>query len=200
MIEGLGRVLWAFNKVPERTDLWFWFGAILDWQQTLKNKAAGMHVGPGEKAELKSYVDKHGPNYYRPNVRKALEAAEKDGTAYKIPDDPWGTNWTDTTIEAMFDEVSGKYLYDGVYRRTSEWVHWGPRSILIAMESAEWGVAGFTQEDWRAAASALLYACASLLQSLEVLDQHFSLGITERLAELGNVIEALNAEATTAVG
>src|SRR3954467_1280709 len=40
MIEGLGRLLWAFNEVPERTDLWFWFGAILDWRQTLKNKAA----------------------------------------------------------------------------------------------------------------------------------------------------------------
>jgi hypothetical protein len=199
MIEGLGRLLWAFNKVPERTDLWFWFGAILDWRQTLKNEAAGMVIDPDDKAELKTWVDKYGPNYYRDNVRKSLDA-EKDGTVFDMPDDPWRNDWTPTKIESMFQEVEGTYLYESVYRRTSEWIHWGPRSILMAMESAEGGVAGFTQEDWRSAASALMWGCLSLLQSLEVLDRHFSLGISERLAEPVKMIEALNAEVSEAGG
>src|SRR5215208_6534501 len=42
MIEGMAILLWAFNKVPDRPDQWLWFGAILDWRQTLKNEAAGM--------------------------------------------------------------------------------------------------------------------------------------------------------------
>ena len=194
MIEGLGRLLWAFNRVPERTELWLWFGAILDWRQTLKNEAAGMVVDPQEKAALRAHVDKHGPNYLRPKVRKALEAAEEDGTVFEMPDDPWGTDWTSTSVESMLHEVGGKYLYDGVYRDTSEWVHWGPRSILRAMEPAEWGINGFSQEDWRAAVSALVFGCLSLLQSLELLDRHFSLGRTERLTELARKIETIHSE------
>ena len=184
MIEGLGRLLWAFNKIPERTELWLWFGAILDWRQILKNEAAGMVVDADEKAELMNYVDTHGHHYFRPKVRKALEAAEKDGAVYEIPDDPWGNNWTDVKVETMLDEVGGRYLYDSVYRNSSEWIHWGPRAILRATEPGEWDVHKFTEQDWRAAETALRLGCQSLLQSLELLDHQFSLRITERLAEL----------------
>lgn len=199
MLEGLARLLWAFNRSPERTDLWFWFGAILDWRQILKNEAGGMAVEPGEKAELKAYVDSYGPNYYTKKVRDALQAAEKEGAVFEVPDDPWRNDWTANTTESMFHEVHGEYLYEGPFRDTSEWIHWGPRSIFRAMEPAEWGMGGFTQEDWRAAASALMYGCLSVLHSLEILDQHFSLGITPRLADLGSIVDAINAEAATDV-
>jgi hypothetical protein len=200
MIEGLGRLLWAFNRTPERTDLWLWFGTILDWRQTLKNEEAGMEVDPGEKGELKSYVDKHGPNYYRPSVRKGLETAQRDGSHFEIPEDPWAKDWTDASIETMFGEVGGKSLYERAYRNSSEWLHWNPRSILRAMQSAEWGVDGFTQEDWRAAATALQLACQSLLQSLQVLDQHFSTGNAERLSELATTMQTTLDEALAAGG
>jgi hypothetical protein len=159
-------------------------------------KAAELQVDPDEKARLRDVVDKYGPNYYRPNVRKSLEAAEKDGSVIELPDDPWSNVWTGTSIETMFDEVRGDYLYDAVFRDSTEWLHWGPRSILRAMEPADQGVGGFTQDDWLAAASALMSGCLSLLQALEALDRHFSLGIAERLAEPAKEIEAINAQAT----
>src|SRR3712207_7711556 len=61
-----------------------------------------------------------GPDYYRPNVRKSVEAAQRDGTEYEIPEDPWGTNWTDTAVADMFTEVGGKPLYERSEEHTSE--------------------------------------------------------------------------------
>ena len=186
MIEGMGRLLWAFNRKPERTDLWLWFGAILDWRQTKKNEEKGRFVDPVEKVELKTYVDLHGPNYYRPKVRDAIAAATVPGApAYQIPEDPWANDWTSTAVADMFAELQAKSMYDGVYRDSSEWVHWGPRTILRAMQTADWGVAGFAEEDLRVALIAMQLGCQSLLQSLEVLDSHFTLGVTERLGEMG---------------
>lgn len=184
MLEGLGRLLWAFNKVPERTDLWFWFGAILDWRQTLRNEEAGVEVDPEERAELRSYVDRYGSDYYRQKVRTAIQQAEDSGTDYTVPDDPWNRDWTVTSVDSMFSEVGGKELYDRIYRDTSEWVHWGPRAILRAAQAVDWGTAGFTDTDWRAAAVAMQTGCQALLQSLQILDGHFSLGLSQRLEEL----------------
>jgi hypothetical protein len=184
MLEGLARLLWAFNDVPGRTELWFWYGAILDWRQTLENEAKGMPSDPSDKAELKAYVDAHGPNYFRREVRNAIEAAEKSGTAFEMPQDPWRKNWTDVQHKAMFQEAGIDPMYEGVYAESSEWIHWGPRSILRAMEPATWGMSGFTQEDWAAALRALGIGCFSLVTSLQVLDQHLALGRTEQLASL----------------
>ena len=163
------------------------------------NEENGMVVDPGEKAELNTYVDQHGPDYYRPNVRKAIEqAAEPGAPPYEIPEDPWASDWTPTGVADMFTELQAKRLYDSVYRDSSEWVHWGPRTILRATQSAEWGVAGFTEEDWRVALLALQLGGQSLLQSLEVLDMHFSLGISDRLAELGQRMVTIQTEALAA--
>jgi hypothetical protein len=37
MVEGFGRLFWAFQGKPEQTNRWFWFGAIVDYRQTLEN-------------------------------------------------------------------------------------------------------------------------------------------------------------------
>lgn len=184
MVEGMACLLWAFKKPSDRTDLWFWFGAILDWRQTLKNEADVLVVDPGDKARLKTMVDEHGHRYFTKNAREALESAERNGMDFDQPDDPWEYKWTKVTIGKMFRDVQGDAMYVGAYHRSSEWIHWGPRSLLSAMEPADWGINGFSQEDWRTAVEALQLGCQSLLQSLEVLDRHFSLGKTERLIEL----------------
>jgi hypothetical protein len=171
MLEGLTRLLWAFNNAPERTELWFWYGVILDWRQTLKNEAEGVPSNPAVKAELRTYVDRHGPKYLK---RDASET----------PEDPWKSNWTSVQIKEMFKEVGFEPMYQGVYGESSEWIHWGPRSIIRAMEPADWGMSGFTQEDWAAALRALGIGCFSLVTSLQVLDRHLSLGRTEQLASL----------------
>jgi hypothetical protein len=183
MIEGLVRLHWAFQEA-ERTELWLWFGAILDWQQTRKNERVGISVDPDETAELWTYVEHHGPNYFKDKVRKLYAAAERDGIAFDLPDDPWDHKWTDTTIKQMFEEVHAKHWYDGVYGDASEWSHWGVRSILRAMEPDGKALVGFTKDDWRSATIALQLGCQSLLQTLQLADDHFSLGKAERIQGL----------------
>lgn len=198
MIEGLGRLLWAFNKKPERTDLWLWYGAILDWRQTMKNEEDGITVDPQEKAELKLHVDDHGSDYYRSKVVEAIQAADKGGYEFEPPEDPWRNDWTVASVESMFVEVRGQNLYEKVYRVSSEWVYWGPRAILRAQDYAEWGVSGFTKDDWQSAALALQTGCQSLLQSLEILDMHFLLGIASRLGQLDHAMHTACAESIAA--
>lgn len=198
MLEGLGRLLWAFRAVPERTELWFWYGVILDWRQTLKNIGNGLTPDPDEMAELKALVDKYGPNYYTPKVRKARRNAERNGTVFEMPDDPWDVRWTNTSIAKMFEEIGGKDWYDSIYAETSEWVHWGPRAILRAMETSEDSARGFSQEDSRAAARALNIGSMCLLDSLRRLDEHFALGITDRLTKLDQLKKAIEAESLAA--
>lgn len=78
-----------------------------------------------------------------------------------------------------------------MYRNTSEWVHWGPRAMLRAMQPAEWGMAGFTDEDPLAAVTALFQGCRCLLQSLEVLDQQFEISLVARLTKLNQKMDSI---------
>jgi hypothetical protein len=192
MLEGYGRLLWSFSRAEERPDLWLWYGAILDWRQLRKNEAARIVVDPDDKAMLQEYVDQHGDNYLDPKkIDKARKRAEKDGAEFSMPDDPWGKDWARRDVRSMFEEIGADTLrlYDSAYRRSSEWVHSGPRAILIAASAnadrhPTWGINEFTEEDWPAAAVALGLGCLSLLQSLEVVNKRFSVGAGERLANI----------------
>ena len=197
MLEAWGRLLWAFNAVPERTDRWFYFGAILDWRQMKRNKDADMMVDLEDEAALKAYVDQNGPTYYKKEVRKRIDNAQQDGTTDKIPDDPWEqSNWAGWDVRSMFEELGEGSLYDRFYRRTSEWAHSGPRAILIAADlqrtgTREWGPDQFTDNDVRAGAWTLSMACKSLLRALEVLNAQFSRGQDERLDDIAEKLNAI---------
>jgi Family of unknown function (DUF5677) len=200
MLEAQGILRWAFNRAPERTELWFWYGAILDWRQMAENKRDGVEVDPADEAELKPYVDQHGPNYYRSNIRKRLEEAQKTGTTYILPEDPWHpSDWTEVNFRSMFEELGDERLYESFYRRTSEWAHSGPRAILIAAgrertDPAEWGTDQFTDDDVQSGVWALGIACESLLRSLDILNTHFSLGHGDRLMSIDDKLEAMRTE------
>jgi len=201
MVEGSGRLRWAFKKTPERTELWLWFGAIRDWRQIQKNIANGLSVDPKEVAELRQIVDTHGHNYYRRQVRSGIDKAKKHGRKYMLPSDPWGNSWTETSVKAMFDELKDTDTYDLVYRQSSEWVHWDPRSVFRTMDMGPSGAKGFTNPDWRAGGLAFPLACHSLLQCLQVLDAHFSLGLEDRLKDLNaQLIAILNQSVEATLG
>lgn len=197
MLEAWGRLRWAFNQVPERTDQWFWFGAILDWRQMAKNKQDGIVVDPADEAALKPYVDQYGPNYFRKKIRDNIEKAQRDGTEYTIPDDPWNkSEWTDTDLRSMLEELLEERLYDTFYRRTSEWGHSVSRAVLGAADpqrsdSEEWGPDQFTDDDVVAGVWALGMACESLYRCLDELNKHFALGYNDRLDEVGGRLNAL---------
>lgn len=49
-------------------------------------------------------MDRHGPNSYKPNVRKALKNAVETGTTDDLPEDPWRpADWTELNVRAMFE-------------------------------------------------------------------------------------------------
>jgi hypothetical protein len=197
MLEAGGRLRWAFNRVPERTDLWFWYGAILDRRQMDKNKRDGLVVDPADEAALQPHVDRHGPSYYRPEVRRRIADAQQAGAAYALPDDPWHKGeWADTDVRSMFAELGEERLYDSFYRRTSEWAHSGPRAVLIAADRRredvpEWGPDRFDADDVVSGVWALGVACESLVRTLEVVDAHFSLGHDERLNAIAERLDAV---------
>jgi hypothetical protein len=155
-----------------------------------KNKQAGMEVDPADEAALKPYVEKHGPNYYKPKVRQRIEEAQKTGTTYDLPEDPWfPSKWTEVDVRAMLEELGDERLYDSFYRRTSEWGHSGLRAILIAVDpqqsnAEEWGTDQFTDDDLRSGVWALGVACESLLRSSDVLNAHFSLEYGDRIKSI----------------
>lgn len=198
MVEGSGRLRWAFKDTPERTELWLWFGAIRDWRQIQENAANGRTVDPDELDQLKQYVDAHGHKYYRPDVRKAITKAQERGQKYDLPPDPWGYSWTDISVKVMFDELDDTDKYDGLYRRSSEWVHWDPRSIFQALDMAPSGAKGFIEQDWLAGGLAFPLACLSLLECLQVLDGHFSLGMNTLLEDLRSEMVAILNQAISA--
>ena len=207
MLEAQVTLRWAFTQTPERTDRWFWYGAILDWRQMAESKALGFEVDPASEAKLKPYVDQLGPNYYKPKVRQRIEEAQRNGTTYEIPDDPWHpTDWTELNVRAMFEELGDgdKRLYDSFYRRTSEWAHSGPWAILFAADRdqedpAEWGTDQFTDDDVSSGNWALGVACESLIRSLEVLNSHFSLGYDDRLKSIDDKLNAMFAESNSSM-
>lgn len=184
MLEGSGKLRWAFSDTPARTELWFWFAAIRDYRQILKNQEEGMQVDPEEVAQLKALVDTHGHNYYTPKVQTQIAKAVKRGQTYELPADPWGFEWTDTTIKDMFDELKDEKTYKFGYQNPSEWVHWDPRTIFRSVSFVPSGVSGFTEKDWSAGGRAFQIACTSLLECLQVLDTHFSLNLRGRLQSL----------------
>lgn len=181
MLEGEGRLRWAFNKRPERTELWLWFGAIRDYRQTLKNQAEGRPVDANEIDQLKTLVDIHGHKYYHRDVRTDLAKAKSNNKAYQLPADPWGYSWTETSVKTMFDELKESDTYNLGYRNSSEWVHWDPRTIFRSINFVSSGATGFTEKDWNAGGLAYQIACTSLLECLKVLDDHFKLGLKDRL-------------------
>lgn len=131
-------------------------------------------------------------------MRKVIRKAASSGIPYEIPEDPWGTDWTAASIESMFIEIGTKSLYDQVYRGSSEWVHWSPRAILRAEQSAEWGVEGFTETNLPVATHALQLGCLSLQQSMSVLNQRFNLGRSTQLDELLKTMEKILVDSTAA--
>lgn len=165
-----------------------------------KNKRDGVEVDPADEAELEPYMNQHGPNYYKPHFRKRVEDAQRNGTTYNLPPDPWHTSgWTEVNVRSMFVGLGDDRLYDSFYRRTSEWAHSGPRAILIAADreradAAEWGPDQFTDDDVRSGVWALGVACESILRSLDVLNAHFSLGHGDRLKNIDEKLEAMRAE------
>jgi Family of unknown function (DUF5677) len=180
MLEGLAQLQWAFHRVPERTDLWFWYGIIEDWRQLRRNGELGRVVDPKAKRRCDELVHEHGPRYYNTKAKERIEKAKADGTEPVLPNDPYRRAWNELDVRSMMDQIGGLPLYDSMYRHASSWIHWNPQSLLRAMNQVrENEVEGFTETDWVSAAFAMQAACRGLGQALVILDERFELGLAD---------------------
>jgi Family of unknown function (DUF5677) len=198
MVEGFGRLFWSFQQTPDRTERWLWFGAIVDYRQTLENEREGLVGEAEDRATLWALAEQHGEPFYTKEARNRLAQAKRNGTDDPMPEDPWVDRWTPKKIKEMFSEIGQEVLYDTFYGRASEWIHWGPRAIFMAMEPGESGIPAFGAEDWLAATWSLQAGCTAFLNSLVLLNHHFALGRSEYLQQQSRAIDRIYAEAKKA--
>lgn len=183
MFEGYVQLRWACRRIPERTDLWMYFGVIRDFMQIEQNEQRGIPVAPEKKAELLELLEEHGAKYLTSQAAKAIRKSKNNPKAnIKMPERKWRDQWTDTSMFQMVSEFETKPdIYNMFYGLPSEWVHWDPRTIFRVSDTHERGARGFLQADWRAASKALILAISSTLEILMLLDGHFLLGIREQI-------------------
>lgn len=190
MLEGFAQLKWAFANIPERTDLWRLYGLIEDWRQFRRNEERGYPIEPEDKLAMKRLIREYGPRYYTGKAKRRIAEATRDGVDASLPDDPYRRAWTDVDVRSMMRDSGNLVLYDIIYRHASAWIHWNPRSLYRAIDRVSpHEVSGFTEVDWVSAAYAMLAACRSIEQTLEVLDDHFSLGLSETLQQLSAQLE-----------
>jgi hypothetical protein len=184
MLEGLAQLQWAFNGVPERTDLWFWYGVIEDWRQLRKNEERGQPADPEVRRISDELIQLHGHHYYSGETKKRIKRARESNVELVLPSNPYRREWNNVSIRSMMEQIGGLVLYDALYRHASAWIHWNPQSILRAVNRVDDHIVeGFTETDWVSAAFALQGACRGLGQSLVILDDWFQLGLADVLIQ-----------------
>lgn len=184
MAEGLAQLLWAYNHRPQGPDEWFLYGVIEDWRQHEAKRSAGETVDPADDALAQRLLGQHGPDYYSAETHRRL----KEGKALQA--DPYRRQWNHVDVASMLNSVNGKDLYETVYRNASGLVHWSPRALLLAIDDR--GKAQtYTTDDPASAAIAVTIGIQSLLQTLEVVNLHFGLGIDGDLAQIGASLTAV---------
>lgn len=179
MSEGLAQLLWASHDKnrPEKPDLWFRYAIVEDWRQVQRKKADGVPVDPEEERLANRLIREWGPDYYSVKAKKKLAAGKA------LPADPYRRQWHDANVADIFGAVKGMGLYDHFYRPSSDWSHSSPRSILLGIDLTGEGFR-YRQDDSLAAARALTAGIPALLQPLELLNNHFQLGLDTELTEI----------------
>jgi hypothetical protein len=177
MIEGLAQLRWAFDNLPDGPDQWFWYVVIEEWRQLKKNKVNGLVVDSEIEDVCQQLLDRYGSNYYTP------KAAEKAATGNSLPADPYRRKWISLDAATVFNKIQGSDLYEAVYRTASDWVHWSPRSMHLAI-AEEGEIQKHEVDDPARAAQALAVGALSVLQSLEIVNDNFQLEFDAEVSRL----------------
>ena len=178
MIEGLFQLIWA-AKDPDNLGLqWRAYVFVQDWR-TLKAKiSAGESVDSKTCAMIKEGLHRYGDLYLK---SKAREKREKSGPQSK--DDQYRKSWTGLPVLQIGEKVKGELLYEHLYRPFSDYQHWNPGGLGTSIRRDQ-NLILYSPRSPEHAARALKIGFQCLLQILEIVDKHFELDITARLAEL----------------
>jgi hypothetical protein len=173
MIDGFYQLLWAAHAPEERSRLWRSFSIIHDWRLIQDRIREGIPVDAIDirrnEEGLKEFGRLHRTQRQKSNLK-----------------DPYNKYWRGAVSLSNMANIVGRELYDGSYSELSDWEHWGVMGIGESITREDNHVTvDHTSE--RMAGLSLLSAFQCLHQTLDVVDWHLSLGITEKLQDVARV-------------
>lgn len=178
MIEGLCQLLWAANSPEELPLRWRVYSAIYDWRLIKKKEALGEVIDKGQLDSTMDKVLRHGEMFLKNKYK---------GHGFQLEDlrnDPFQNNWRDgQSIESICVKVGGTKLYEKAYKRFSAWHHWDCTGLGQAIRRKENKVI-YTSLSESDSAMALAIAFQCLIETIQLADSHFKLGLGKDITDM----------------
>jgi hypothetical protein len=195
MMEGLFQLLWTTHDPQVRAARWWEFSAVSSWRKMRKHEESGQPVDVKDREQIEKWLRQLGPQFYNDTARRKIAAG-------KPPKDPYCRIWTGhERYSELFDQMRGKIWRLGTYSALSAWHHWEPEGFGEAIEwNRQTNECNYREPSARAGAEALSTAFACLTQTLEVLNQHFQLGLDAKIKALKDDYSAAFARETAEAG
>lgn len=176
MIEGDSMLLWAIAS-DDRARRWRDFMHIENWRLLRKKKKAGVPLTREETERIERELEEVGANF----LTSAAERAVAEGES--IPEDPYVRRWHDRAGYSMKAECEAHDvlgLYDTIYKKMSDWHHWGSLSVGQALRASE-GAVGYTASDGTDAEGAVKVGVMAILHTAAIVDHHLRLGTADEI-------------------
>jgi len=184
MIEGLIQLIWC-HASPENAYKWRSFAWISDWRLLNFKRSCGQDIPESESIEVESALHKIGHLFQKRN------AGGKS--------DPYHNNWRcGVSLKSIANDFGGSQLYNLLYSDFSDWQHWGVTSIGAQIERSP-STVHYAQSITRGQlCSSLAVAFLCTYQMIEIVNDHFALGLEDDLEGLKKEYTSANQESTQA--
>lgn len=180
MSEGLSYLLWAASEPSKRPLRWRKFINIEIFRSMIDRETRGEVIAPEIRANVLSTLSAMGNEFYREDAKKALQKGNK------LPDDPYIYNWYDPLkIKTIFSAVEGLSLYKGPYKKTSQWIHWSPLGLSLAIEKSA-SLSTYSGNSPEDSIGALAAGFQALYESFKLLNDHLKLGHDKFIDDIRN--------------
>lgn len=170
MIDGLYQLLWTVHDRDARARRWRSFSIIHDWRLIQGRRREGIPVEDvvikQNELALSTFGDLH-------RLKKP-----KPGSS-----DPYHRKWSGAVTLSDMADIVGRELYDGPYGELSDWEHWGVSGIGESISRKD-GQLTVDSDTERGTMLALLALFQCVVQTLQVVEIHFSLNLTEKLEQI----------------
>ena len=172
MIDGLYQLLWTVHDPDARARRWRSFSIIHDWGLIQGRLREGIPVEDAvikqNQLALSTFGDLH-------RLTKP-----KPGSS-----DLYYRKWSGSVTLSNMADVVGRELYDGPYGELSDWEHWGVSGIGESMSRKDGHITVDSNSE-RGTMLALLALFQCVMQTLQVVDIHFSQNLAEKLEQITN--------------
>ena len=177
MVEGLCQLIWA-SEEPERAFRWRAFVYLNDWRLQNLRERQGTAPDAKRRDDIEQVLHEHGDIFLTRKAKRAKDSGQP------LPQDPYQKHWrADFKLREFCEERSIERLYTEAYEPFSDWHHWGVGGLGAAIRRAN-GSISYERESLNDSAVSLSAAFQSVLQSIQVVNQCFQLGMEEELVDL----------------